>query len=95
MDPTTWKAFCQSIIGMESVKLTVDTYRQEIRFECSFCHMEWTTAMKLEGVKHMALMNKCGGTWKIAGPVREQIAKAVEGSPAPIIINGETYEIEE
>ena len=69
MSPSTWKAFCQAIIGKCGPPMedgpTID--RPEFKFQCDRCNMEFMTAMSLEGKRHMALQNKCNGTWKILG----------------------------
>lgn len=68
MSSSTWKAFCQaalSQLGPPMEELPMD--RPECKFKCDRCGMEFQTAMKLDGVVHKALMNKCGGTWKVLG----------------------------
>lgn len=68
MRPETWRAFCQSVLSMvgpPTAEMPPD--RPEFKFKCDRCNMEFQTAMKLDGVLHKALINKCGGTWKILG----------------------------
>lgn len=68
MTPDAWRDWCQKIMTaagppMEDIPLD----RPEFKFKCDRCAMEFQTAMKLDGIKHKALQNKCGGTWKIQG----------------------------
>lgn len=69
MSSESWKDFCQKVIGAAGPPMedgpTVD--RPEFKFKCDRCAMEFQTAMKLDGVRHKALQNNCGGTWKILG----------------------------
>jgi hypothetical protein len=69
MTSSTWRAFCQAIlsqVGPPTADMpSVD--RPEFKFKCDRCGMEFQTAMKLDGAKHIAIQNKCGGLWKILG----------------------------
>lgn len=35
----------------------------ELEFKCTLCGMVWNCLTNLDGKKHSALQNKCGGTW--------------------------------
>lgn len=66
MRPETWKAFCQSIMNMTGPPMEpLGPDRSELKFKCDRCGMEWGSAMKLDGVLHKAIQNKCGGTWRL------------------------------
>lgn len=63
--PDLWKAYCQAI-----AEITKDTAEEKKAkeppqgsFVCSSCKMEWTCYANLEGLKHIAMSNRCGGTW--------------------------------
>lgn len=68
MASSTWRAFCQAIMSQSGPPMNAAPgERPEFKFKCNVCGMEFQTAMKLDGVKHKALQNKCGGIWKIFG----------------------------
>lgn len=83
MEPSTWKAFCKSIMTMTGPPLeALPVDRIEKPFKCTLCGMEFITAMKLQGVKHKAALVDCGGYWQPTEPVsREQ--PPGDGNPAP------------
>lgn len=72
MRPETWRAFCQSIMSMKGPPMeALGPARVEFSFRCDRCAKEWKTGMKLDGVKHIAIQNKCGGTWRAVLEVKQ------------------------
>lgn len=63
METSTWKAYCQAIIGMNGKLLLDNPVYPEMEFKCNLCGMTWTCLTNLDGKKHAALQNKCGGMW--------------------------------
>lgn len=77
MTSEQWRASCQEILDSLSKK-TQGIAGPEIRIEgvykCDVCGMEFSTCMKLGGMRHVAIQNKCGGMWhpKLAAPLPDE-----------------------
>lgn len=85
MNDSTWRAFCKAA-GDQKNGYVMNASRpvEEHRFKCTLCGMEFTTGIKLDGMWHKAILNKCGGIWRLMVPVGgEATAKAVVGNPEP------------
>ena len=69
MPASTWKAFCRAVLSQVGppTEDAPPVDRPEFKFKCTVCGMEFQTGMKLDGIKHKAIQNKCGGIWKILG----------------------------
>jgi len=66
MSANTWRAYCQAIVTMAGPPMEpLKPDRPQVEFKCDRCSMEFKTAMKLDGIAHMAIQNKCGGIWRI------------------------------
>lgn len=65
MSAETWRAYCTAIMSMKGPAQNADKQeRPERAFKCDRCGKEWSTGMKLDGVKHKAILNECGGIWR-------------------------------
>lgn len=69
MASSTWRGFCQSVLSQcgPPMEEMPSLERPEFKFKCDVCLIEFQTAIKLDGIRHMAIQNKCGGRWRILG----------------------------
>jgi len=94
MPSETFKAFCLAIANMQGYVQKVDQPRVVKEYRCDRCGMTWGTGMALDGLPHLAILNRCAGIWrKTAGD--SQPVPVVAADSRPAIINGEVYEVDE
>lgn len=86
MTADTWKAFCKAVLS-ELAEPKVESKDLELRtqqtFRCDRCAMEFSTCIKLDGQRHLAIKNKCGGSWKLKELELQPVPAAVAGTSLP------------
>jgi hypothetical protein len=83
-----WKRWCQEVAAVFADSKKAKKVEDEKQYEvvCNVCGMEWSGYTNLEGSRHLAMQNRCGGVFR-GKPCSTQVSPACTSLTA-LSLNG-------